>query len=323
MSEPTEVLPGHADLGLAQPEAPAAVRALRAFARFCVTKKVGAFGLFVCTIMVLIGLLGPVIAPYGKDEVFSKPNPNYDVNSLEEDALNPTILQRLEDPSWDHPLGTDDKGRDLLTRILLGARLSLQVGVASAALATFLGTILGLVSGYIGGVVDLLLQRLVDAMIAVPGIIFLLLLVQVSEPNMRNIIIALSVLGTFSASRVVRSAVLVVRSEVYVEAARAIGAGPARIMAVHVLRNVVAPVIVIFSIAIGANILAEAGLSFLGLGVPGASWGQIVSAGRQFLDNKPMMSIVAGGAITITVLGFNLLGDALRDVFDPRQRGVG
>ncbi len=292
----------------------------RAFTRFCRTKKVGAVGLALTLFMMLLAAIGPWIVPYDKDETFDTPNPKYDILSFDKDALSPTILSRLDNPSTSHWLGTDDKGRDMLTRIVLGARLSLQVGIAASALATILGALLGLVSGYVGGLFDLIVQRFVDAMIAIPGTLFLLLLLQTSQPSKSTTIMALTVLGIFGASRFMRSAVLAIRNEVYIQAARAVGAGTPRVLARHVLPNVAAPLLVIFTIQIGGNILAESGLAFLGLGVPGPSWGQMVATSRLFVDSKPLMSVFAGGAITLTVLGLNLLGDALRDVFDPRQR---
>ena len=167
-----------------------------------------------------------------------------------------------------------------------------------------------------------ILQRLVDAMIAIPGLIFLLLLIQIGEVTLLRVILALSILGSFGAARVVRSAALATRNEVYVEAARAVGASHLRIGARHILPNIAAPIIVIFSISVGTAILAEAGLSFLNLGAPGPSWGKMVAQGRLTFDSQPVMSIVGGGAITFTVAAFNLLGDAMRDVLDPRQRGT-
>lgn len=300
---------------------PAPLRFLRALARFCRTKKVGTFGLVLTAAMVITAVIGPWVVPYDKDETFQVANPKYDPNSFDREALNPTTLSRLDAPSADHLFGTDDKGRDLLTRVILGARLSLKVGITASALATILGATIGIVSGYLGGIVDLIIQRVVDAMIAIPGTLFLLLLLQTSQPSETTTIAALTVLGIFGASRVVRSAVLSIRNDVYIEAARVIGATPLRTMVRHVLPNVAAPLLIIFTVQIGGNILAEAGLAFLGLGVPGPSWGQMVATGRTFVDSKPLMSIFAGGAITLTVLGLNLLGDALRDVFDPRQRG--
>ena len=321
MSAPGSANPPAVVLSRALRPRGAAVRAWAGLIRFIRTKKLGGMALLLCVVVILIGILAPWIVPYDKDEPFTAPNPKFDINSVEPEALNATTLARLEGPTRDHWLGTDDKGRDLLTRMVLGARISLTVGIASAALATVLGAIIGLVSGYFGGLVDLVVQRIVDGLIAIPSLVLLLLLVQVGDPSLRLTIIALSVLGTFTASRVVRAATLSVRNDVYIDAARAVGATPPRIMVRHVLPNIAAPMIIIFTISIGSNILAEAGLAFLNLGVPGPSWGQMVNQGRSFLDSKPLMSLAAGGAITATVLGFNLLGDALRDVLDPRQRG--
>ncbi len=303
-------------------EAPRAIRIMRALWRFLTTKKVGAIALVICIVILGLGVIGPYVTPYDKDEVFFRDNPNYDPDSFEKDALQPTILQRLENPSLDHPLGTDDLGRDLLTRVLFGAQRSMQFGFGAAFLSTVFGALIGVISGYFGGIVDLVLQRFVDAMIAIPGLLFLLLLVQTGETTVTRVIIALAFLGAFGVSRVVRSATLSVRSSVFIEAARVVGVQPPRIMVRHILPNVMAPIIIIFSITIGSSILAEAGLSFLNLGAPGPSWGQMVNTGRQFFDTNPVMSLVGGGAITLTVLAFNIFGDALRDVLDPRLRGA-
>ncbi|MCY3505092.1 MAG: ABC transporter permease [Chloroflexota bacterium] len=299
-----------------------AARAMRGLGRFIRQKKVGALGLGMALIFLVLGAAGPHITPYDKDETFSNANPNYERGSTDPEKISPTTLLRLAGPSWEHPLGTDDKGRDLLTRVLVGARRALYFGFASAAMATVLGAIIGVASGYFGGLVDLVLQRLVDAMIAIPGLIFLLLLIQIGEVTLFRVILALSILGSFGAARVVRSAALSTRNEVYVEAARVVGASHLRIVARHLLPNIAAPIIVIFSISIGTAILAEAGLSFLNLGAPGPSWGKMVAQGRLTFDSQPVMSIVGGGAITFTVAAFNLLGDAMRDVLDPRQRGT-
>ena len=297
-------------------------RATAAFGRFVRQKKVGALSLGMALIFLVLGAAGPYVTPYDKDEAFSVVNQNYERGSTDPEKISPTTLLRLAAPSWDHLLGTDDKGRDLLTRMLVGARRALYFGFASAALATIIGAIIGIASGYFGGVIDLILQRLVDAMIAIPGLIFLLLLIQIGEVTLFRVILALSILGSFGAARVVRSAALATRNEVYVEAARVVGASHLRIGVRHLLPNIAAPIIVIFSISIGTAILAEAGLSFLNLGAPGPSWGKMVAQGRLTFDSQPVMSIVGGGAITFTVAAFNLLGDAMRDVLDPRQRGT-
>ena len=296
----------------------AAIRS--AIGRFAVRQRLGAVGAGVIAIVVGIAVLAPWIAPYGKDEIISEPNEKYDPESFEIDALSERNIALLNGPSWKHPLGTDALGRDTMSRIMYGARLALLVGVVSAALAVSAGSIIAIISGYMGGWVDLVVQRIVDAMIAIPGLLILLLLVQVAERSVSLTVMALAVLGTFQAQRVVRSASLPLRNAMFVEAARSVGAGNVRIMIRHIAPNVMGTVIVIFSVSIGANILAEAGLAFLNLSVPGPSWGSMVSEGRAYVDHSPMLSVAGGGAITLTVLAFNLLGDALRDVLDPRQR---
>jgi peptide/nickel transport system permease protein len=316
-------LPTEAFTGFERPEEPTRpMRVLQALWHFLRSKKVGAFSLVLCIVILGLGVIGPYVTPYDKDEVFYRDNPKYDPDSFEKDALQPTTLQRLESPSLDHPLGTDDLGRDLFTRVLFGAQRSMQFGFGAAFLSTVLGALIGIISGYFGGLVDLVFQRIVDAMIAIPGLLFLLLLVQTGETTVLRVIIALSFLGAFGVSRVVRSATLTIRTSVFIEAARVVGVQPPRIIFRHILPNVMAPIIVIFSITIGSSILAEAGLSFLNLGAPGPSWGQMVNTGRQFFDTNPIMSLVGGGAITLTVLAFNIFGDALRDVLDPRLRGA-
>ncbi|MDE2932968.1 MAG: ABC transporter permease [Dehalococcoidia bacterium] len=305
------------------------IRALRGLGRFFARKTVGAVALVIASIILVLGIIGPWIAPYGPDDVFEVENPNYDVGAdptdpANEDKLNPIIGQwRLNpNPTWDHPLGVDHGNRDLLTRVLHGARRSMLLGFGAAAIATIFGAILGVGSGYFGGVVDLVSQRLVDAFIAFPPLLFLLLLLQTGEATLPRTIIALSFLNIFGVSRVVRSATLAVRNDVFVEAARVMGAQPPRIIFRHVFPNVFAPIIIIFSTTIGGAILAESTLAFLGLAPPGPSWGAMVNNGRQFFGTEPILVAVGGGALTLTVLAFNIFGDALRDVLDPRLRGA-
>ncbi|MXZ88485.1 MAG: ABC transporter permease [Dehalococcoidia bacterium] len=309
--------------GFARPHDPSPpVRALRAVGQFFVQKTVGGVAFVIAAIILVLGIIGPWIAPYDQDETFRVENPNYDINSTDEDALNPYIFLTLANPSWDHLLGTDHLNRDLLTRVLHGARRSMLLGFGAAAIATIFGAFLGVVSGYFGGVIDLISQRLVDAFIAFPPLLFLLLLLQTGEASLPRTIIALSFLNIFGVSRVVRSATLAVRNDVYVEAARVVGAQPPRIIFRHVFPNVFAPIIIIFSTTIGGAILAEATLAFLGLAPPGPSWGAMVNSGRQFFGSEPILVAVGGGALTLTVLAFNIFGDALRDVLDPRLRGA-
>ena len=280
----------------------------------------GAIALVVIVVTLLVVALGTSLTPYTKDQIFTEANPDYDPKSSAPESLNETRTAFLAGPSADHWLGTDTRGRDLLTRLIHGSRISVPIGVGAAFFGCIAGSIIGLLSGLAGGKFDLVLQRFVDAMIAFPPLVLLLLIVQVGERSFTLTMIALSILVTFSASRVIRAATMRTRSEMFIEAARSVGASRLRIIARHLFPNVIDPIIVIFSISIGANILAEASLAFLNLSVPGPSWGQIVNEGRAFLDSKPMMSISAGVAITVVVLSFNVLGDATRDWLDPRQR---
>ena len=204
-----------------------------------------------------------------------------------------------------------------------GAKLALIIGFGASLIAVAAGLIIGVISAYYLGWIDLIVQRAMDAIYAFPFLILILLLVQISEPSTRNVVFALGFGGIPFAARLIRSAVLAVRGSEYVQAARVIGASDLRIMLRHVLPNIGAVLIITFSIGIGAYILAEATVSFLGAGPRGEiSWGRMVSSGRGALDIHPWESVFAGGAITLLVVAFNLLGDALRDVLDPRLRGV-
>ena len=233
----------------------------------------------------------------------------------------PLTTASLEGPSGRHWFGTDRAGHDLFSRVTEGARLSLYIGFFATLIGVAAGTVIGLVSGGVGGNVDLGINRFMDAIQSFPPIVFLLLLRSVTEPSALWVTLALSVLAIAPVQRIVRGAVIALREAPFVEAARSIGASNARVMGIHILPNIIAPLIVIFSITIGAFILAEATLSFLGLGTLDVSWGKMISDGRQFIVQSPWTSLFAGLALTSLVFGFNVLGDALRDVFDPRLRG--
>ncbi|HJN93217.1 MAG TPA: ABC transporter permease [Dehalococcoidia bacterium] len=238
-------------------------------------------------------------------------------------TATPLRTDSLADPSGKHWFGTDRAGQDIFARIAEGSRLSLQVGIFAAAISVGAGVIIGLSAGYLGGWFDILSQRIMDAMQAFPPLIFLLLLASVTRGSLTITILALGFIGIADSTRIIRGSVIATRQAQYVEAAQTIGAGGFRIAARHILPNIMAPIIVFYTIAIGAFILAEAALSFLGLGPIQVSWGKMVSDGRQFIisGSSPWLSLWAGLAITTLVFGFNVAGDAFRDVLDPRLRG--
>jgi peptide/nickel transport system permease protein len=237
------------------------------------------------------------------------------------DPLLPSTL-RLAGPSLEYPMGTDALGRDVLSRILFGARLSMQVAVVSVAIATIVGGALGLVSGYLGGVVDLIIGRVMDVFFAFPAILLALGIVAALGPDPRNVILAIAVVYTPIFARVVRGPVLIFKAREFVEAARAVGATPTRIVARHIVPNLLPTLIVQVSLALSWAVLTEGALSFLGLSAqpPAPSWGVMLSEGRQYLEFATHLAVFPGLAIMIAVLGFNLLGDGLRDALDPQRR---
>ena len=231
----------------------------------------------------------------------------------------------LEGPSWDFWMGTDHLGRDIYSRIVHGAKVSITVGFVAVAIGTGAGSVIGLVSGFQGGKLDLYVQRFIDAWIAFPGLVLILVLVSMLGPSLLNVSIAIGIGSIPGTSRLVRSAVLTTKENEYVVAAQAIGATRIRVGARHILPNVMAPIIVVSTVSLGAAILAESSLSFLGLGVPppAPTWGGMLSReGREFMIVQPLLGLWPGIAITGVVMAFNLFGDALRDVWDPRLRGA-
>ena len=226
----------------------------------------------------------------------------------------------LRAPGVSHPFGTDAFGRDVATRVMYGARFSLQVGVVSRFVALVIGTILGLLAGYYGGRTDRWIMRLADVTLAYPWLLLLIAVMAAVGPSKLALFIAIGVVGWAGVARLVRAQVLTIREREYVLAIRSLGASNAAVIVRHVLPNVLTPVIVIFSMGLGASIMAESSLSFLGLGAqpPTASWGSMISGGIDYLRVAPWLSLAPGIVVTVTVLGFNLLGDALRDVSDPR-----
>ncbi len=274
----------------------------RQFARRLARKPRAVIGGAVIAAMVVAAVFAPVVAPY--------------------DPTKQDFTNLLQGPSPAHPLGTDELGRDTLSRVIYGARVSLQVGIIAVGLSLIVGGGLGLVSGYSGGVVDTVIMRVMDGLLAFPALVLALAITAMLGPNLRNAMIAIGVTGIPSFARLIRGQVLVVRDLEYVQAAHSVGASHGRIMMRHVLPNTTAPIIVETSVAIPAAILAEAGLSFLGLGIqpPMPSWGAMINTAQGYMQREPWIAIAPGAAILVAVLAFNFLGDALRDALDPRLK---
>ncbi len=227
-----------------------------------------------------------------------------------------------EPPSLAHPMGTDEFGRDVLSRVIWGAQASLQAGAIAASIALAAGLVLGMIAAYYGGRLDNFIMRVMDILLAFPYILLAIAVVAILGPGLRNAMIAIGIVYIPHYARVIRGAVLSVRARDYVEAARALGAADRRVMVQHVLPNTLAPVIVQTTLNVGTAIIDTAGLSFLGLGTqpPTPDWGNMLSAGRSYVFDSPWIATFPGLAILVTVLAFNLMGDALRDAFDPRLR---
>jgi peptide/nickel transport system permease protein len=279
-------------------------RPLVVVARFCRRKPLGAIGALIIIVLLAMAIFAERIAPYAYDD----------------------SVARMKPPSARFLMGTDNLGRDVWSRIVYGARISVTVGFVTVALATALATAVGLSSAYIGGAYDIVLQRIVDAWMSFPALVIILSLLAALGPGLLNLILALSIIGAAGTSRVIRGATLSVMQNQYVEAARAVGAGHTRIVLLYVLPNVLATIIILATIGLGTVILAESALSFLGFGVPPPypSWGGMLSgSGRTFMYHAPWMALWPSAAISLAVFGFNMLGDALRDLLDPRLRGTG
>jgi peptide/nickel transport system permease protein len=284
-------------------------------------KPLGTAGLAIIVVLVAIAAATPIFARYDPAQAFEHRNPTYDPNSTElyRTDRNEFVLDSKAAPSARHWLGTDDAGRDIWARIAWGTRRTLGIAVASLAIAVAIGTLLGIISGYFAGAVDTLMQRILDAMQAFPPLLLLLLIASAFELTDRNLVLALGFVGITQVSRLVRAKVLTLREAPFVEAGRVVGASDARLMLRHILPNTMAPIIVVFTMGLGTVIIAEASLSFLGL-TRGVSWGMMLNSGRNFINSSPWQAVFSGLAITLAVLAFNLVGDALRDVLDPRLR---
>ncbi len=255
-------------------------------------------------ILIFVAIFADVVTPYPYDEI--------------------NLIAMLEAPSAQHLLGTDGLGRDFLSRLIFGARISLVVGLAATSLNVVVALLIGGISGFLGGKLDLVVQRFVDAWMAFPGLLLLLTVMSIVGQGLLQIIVVLGITGGIGGSRVIRGAVIGVKENDYFLAAKAVGTPTTQILIRHVLPNIMAPVIIIFSINIGGVIISEASLSFLGFGLPieVPSWGAMLSReGREFMEQAPWLALWPGFALTITVYSLNMFGDAMRDLLDPRLRG--
>ena len=274
------------------------------FIRLVREKPLGTISGIIILLLILVSIFADALAPY----------PYYEVHPAD----------RLQGPSARYLLGTDHIGRDFLSRIIYGARISLLVGLAATALNVVVAVLIGGTSGFLGGKLDLGVQRFVDAWMAFPGLLLLLTIMSIAGSGLLQIIVVLGIAGGIGGSRVLRGAVIGIKENDYFLAARAIGSPTTATLIRHVLPNIMAPVIIIFSITVGGVIMSEASLSFLGFGLPikVPSWGGLLSReGRQYMEMAPWLALWPGLALTITVYSLNMLGDAMRDLLDPRLRG--
>lgn len=278
--------------------------ARRRFVRVFLGRKVVILGTAIIALLVLAALLADVISPY--------------------DPYRQNLRESLQQPSPAHLLGTDALGRDTLSRVIYGSRTSLAVGLVSTLIGAVVGMALGLLAGYYGGILNTLIMRFVDALMAVPSLMLALAIGAALGGGLTNVMISLGISIVPTYARLMRGQVLTVKQQDYIAAGEVIGGSDLRIMLWHILPNCLSPLIVLITLNLGAAILAEAGLSFLGLGInpPGAAWGAMVNDGYRYLMTNPVLSFAPGLCVMLVVLAFNLVGDGLRDALDPRLRGT-
>ena len=285
-------------------EAPPRVREWRRFRRVFFQRKIAVFGLVVLIVLGLTAIFAEWLAPY--------------------DPYEPDLDNFLLQPNREHLLGTDDIGRDTLSRLIYGSRTALTVGFSSAAMAVSIGIALGIIAGYFGGAINMVIMRFVDVLLPFPMIVLALLIAAVLGGGIQNVIIALGIANIPAYTRVMQGLTLSIRENDYIMAARAMGSTNPRVILRHIFPNAFPPIIVLITLQLGFLILAEAGLSYLGIGIqpPGAAWGAMVNEGYRHLVRNPVLSFAPGAAIMLVVFAFNMVGDGLRDALDPRLRGV-
>lgn len=269
------------------------------FKTMCRENKLAAISAVIILVMIFCAIFAPLVAPY---------------DPTEQDLLN-----RLQGMSWEHPFGTDQLGRDILSRMIYGSRISIAIGIFPTLISIVIGTILGMISGYYGGKIDFVIMRLADITLAFPSLLLAMVVMYTLGAGIINIFLALTIVSWAGTARVIRSQTMSLRESEYVEAARSIGVSDWKIMFRHILPNCLPNIIVLFTLDIPGSILSESSLSFLGIGAqpPMTSWGLMVSDGKQYMFTDPVIAIAPGVAILILALAFNFLGDGIRDVLDP------
>ena len=279
----------------------AVLRAMRSTVTELWSDKAGMFGVLVMLLMFAMAIFAPLIAPYPPDQQ--------------------SLFDRLQAPSWDHPMGTDQLGRDVLSRVIYGSRVSLEVGLAVVALAGTFGVLMGLVAGYRGGRTSSFIMRWVDTQVAFPGLLLALVILSVVHPSLKAIIIVLALNGWMVYARITRGIVLSTRERPYVEAAELAGCKSRRVIFRHILPNLASPLLTLAVLEFARMVIAEAALSFLGLGTqpPSVSWGLMIAEGRGFIVMAPWISGFPGLALVVIIVGLNLFGDGLRDALDPKS----